>query len=117
MDLSIDMIGQAILILLVVAVLMGIVLASTAVFEAVALARKGTWRGKRQDEIRWDIMPKVWGPMYEAIIGEVAFVLFAGLWPMDMNGRLLLLVVALIYAVIIVALGKFLASSVRKWST
>ncbi len=114
MELTRIMIAQVLLMALVVAIMMGVVRSATVIFEADAtFRRENTPKEIVQSIKKRDIMPKLWAPMYEGIIGEILLCVFAILVPMDAVGRSLLLIVAGILAIIIVMLGRFFSRSGR----
>lgn len=114
MELSSMMIAQVLLLALLGAVIMGIVQSATVIFEADATFRRDNISKDLVQAIKKrDIMPKLWAPMYEGIIGEILLGAFVLLVPMDDASRILLLVLTVIFALAIVLLGRFFSRSGR----
>jgi hypothetical protein len=115
MEMTEVMIAQVILLSLILAILMGIVQSATVIFEADAYFKQQKLTEEEvQDFKKRTIMPKLWAPMYEAIIGEILLGLFLIPGIVDNDAWLILLIVIIFFLIVIVALTRFFYYSGRR---
>jgi sterol desaturase/sphingolipid hydroxylase (fatty acid hydroxylase superfamily) len=115
MAMDLLMVEQVILLVLILATVMGIVQSANVIFEADTYFKKEKLpEAEVQITKKQKIMPKLWAPMFEGIIGELFLALFLIPGILDIDAWLMVSIMVIFFLVIIIGLTRFFYYSGRR---